>query len=295
MSAFRRFASEKGRAALFSARRVSPAGRALPDFIVIGAQKAGTSSMFSYLRQHPQVSRPMYKEIYYFDRHYSRGLSWYRCNFPARATLDKMSDRYGRRHVTFEATATYIFDANAPRRIAQDLETNRFVALLRNPIDRAISNYWHARRQGLETRALKPAMEAELEACDTAAAEPPRRGYLDRGIYHRAVARWLDHFPRESMLLIQSEKMFADPASVMARVFAFLDLEPFAGIDYAPLNTGDYVESDDEVRRLLGKYYAPHNEILSRMCGTQFDWSQLPGTDVAEPSFKGFREVAVRG
>jgi hypothetical protein len=230
--------------------------------------------MFSYLRQHPQVARPMYKEIYYFDRHYSRGLSWYRCNFPARAALDRLDDRHGRRHVTFEATATYIFDPNVPRRIAQDLETSRFVALLRNPVDRAISNYWHARRQGLESRDVKTAMEAEFEGGDAAAtARPPRRGYLDRGIYHKAVARWLEHFPRENMLLIQSEKMFADPAAIMARVFAFLGLEPFTGIDYAPLNTGGYDESDREVRRRLGSYYAPHNETLSRMCGTQFDWT----------------------
>src|SRR5215831_18496905 len=109
MSALRRFVAEKGRATIFSAHRFSPAERALPDFIVIGAQKSGTSSMFSYLRQHPQVARPMHKEIYYFDRHYSRGLSWYLCNFPARATLDRRADRDGRRHVTFEATATYIF------------------------------------------------------------------------------------------------------------------------------------------------------------------------------------------
>src|SRR5262245_31914907 len=122
MSALRHFAAEKSRAAIFSARRLSRAERALPDFIVIGAQKSGTSSLYSYLRQHPQVAPPVHKEIYYFDRHYSRGLSWYLCNFPTRAGLDRLSDRLGHRHVTFEATATYIFDANAPGRIAQDLE-----------------------------------------------------------------------------------------------------------------------------------------------------------------------------
>jgi hypothetical protein len=274
MSALRSLLSEKGRAALFAARRLSRKVRALPDFMVIGAQKSGTSSMFSYLRQHPQVVRPMYKEIYYFDRHYDRGLSWYGRNFPARSALDRLSDRGGRRYVTFEATATYIFDRNAPRRIAQDLETRKFVALLRNPVDRAISNYWHARRMGLEARGLMEAMEADLALVETHRTDRISQGpaYLRRGIYQEAVSRWLECFARENLLLIQSEAMFADPEATMARTFEFLGLEPIRNIDYAPLNVGDYDEGDADARSLLASFYAPHNAELTRLCGTAFDW-----------------------
>jgi hypothetical protein len=185
--------------------------------------------------------------------------------------------------VTFEATATYIFDTNAPRRISQDLDTRRFVALLRDPVDRAISNYWHARRLGRESRGLMEAMEADLarfmaeRAFDAGLGPPPSDfpvgpAYLRRGIYHEAVSRWLEYFPRENMLLLKSEAMFADPASTMDRVFDFLDLSPTAEIDYAPLNVGEYDGRDAEVRSLLRSFYAPHNEMLSRLCGSAFEW-----------------------
>jgi hypothetical protein len=137
---------------LFEVRRVAGVPRAMPNFIVIGAQKSGTSSMFAYLRQHPQIIRPIFKELYYFDRNYQRGLDWYGCNFPASSTIARRNDRHGRPHLTFEATATYIFDAQVPTRIAKDIETRKFIVLLRDPVDRAISAYWHARRMGRETR-----------------------------------------------------------------------------------------------------------------------------------------------
>jgi len=283
MSALRDFLSENGRKAIFEARRLSPLTRAMPDFIVIGAQKSGTSSMFFYLRQHQQVVRPMFKEIYYFDRNYARGLSWYGCNFPAQTTLDRLNDRRGHRHLTFEATATYIFDADVPRRIARDIKTRKFIALLRNPTDRAISAYWHARRLGLETRSLEAALADEMawhdaqQAVDAGrraepAGPPPYLAYLRRGIYHEAVANWQRSFPADNLLVIQSETMFADPAATMARVFRFLDLPPIEAMDFEPKNVGDYAESDPAARRFLNDFYRPHNDKLGALTGNSFTW-----------------------
>lgn len=257
--------------------------RAMPNFIVIGAQKSGTTSMFSYLRQHPQIVRPVFKELYYFDRQYHRGLAWYGCNFPARSTMERLDDRHGRAHLTFEATATYIFDAQVPPRIAKDIDTRKFVALLRNPVDRAISAYWHARRMGRETRRLDEALKVDTEwyekerAFEQGTGPQPsgaaaRPTYLRRGIYHEAVSVWRRHFLPEHLMVIQSEAMFADPRAVMARVFKFLDLPPTESIDLEPQNVGRYDDSDGEARRYLENFYRPHNEQLSQLCGTKFTW-----------------------
>ena len=283
MSALRDFLSENGRKAIFEARRLSPLARAMPDFIVIGAQKSGTSSMFFYLRQHRQVVRPMFKEIYYFDRNYVRGLSWYGCNFPAQSTLDRLNDRRGRRHLTFEATATYIFDADVPRRIARDIKTRKFIALLRNPTDRAISAYWHARRLGLETRSLEAALTDEMAwheaqraveqgGSSEPAGRPPYLAYLRRGIYHEAVANWQRCFPSDNLLVIQSEAMFADPAATGARAIPSLDLPPIGAMNFEPKNVGDYDESNPAARRLLDDFYRPHNEKLGALTGNSFTW-----------------------
>ena len=255
----------------------------MPHFMLIGAQKSGTSSMFAYLKQHPQVIRPMFKEPYYFDRHYHRGLSWYGCNFPTRASIDRLNDRHGRAHLTFEATATYVFDDRVPRRIASDIDTRKFIVLLRNPVDRAISAYWHGRRMGRETRSLTDALKRDLEwyEAEDAFAEgrgqrpdgvPPRPAYLRRGIYHRWIAQWQDAFSPSNLLVLQSERMFSDPRSVMRTVFEFLDLPQVEAIDFKPQNVGRYDEFDAEARRFLTEFYRPHTQHLNRISGTSFDW-----------------------
>jgi hypothetical protein len=283
MSAFVNFLYANSRRALFEARRLSHAPRAMPDFLLIGAQKSGTSSMFAYLKQHPQIVRPIFKELYYFDRHYHRGLHWYGCNFPTRSAIERRNDHHGRAHLTFEATATYIFDAQVPKRIAQDIETRKFIVLLRNPADRAISAYWHARRMGRETRSLDEALKIDLERFEAEKAfeegsgpepvgPPPRPTYLRRGIYHEAVSRWQHVFAPENLLVLQSETMFADPAAIMKRVFGFLGLPPGGQIDFEAQNVGRYNGSDADARRFLEDFYRPHNARLNAMTGNALSW-----------------------
>ena len=283
MWALRDYLYVKGHKALFELRRLRPVARAMPNFILIGAQKSGTSSMFSYLRQHPQIVRPIFKEPYFFDRHYHRGLDWYGCNFPARATIERRNDRLGRPHLTFEATATYVFDENVPARIARDLQTRKFILLLRNPVERAISAYWHARRMGIEVRTLAEAMESDMNryreeaggrypAQSAAGSAPRRASYLRRGIYHDAVSRWQSVFSPADLLVLQSETMFAEPAAAMAPVFTFLDIPQPDHIDYAPQNVGTYDERDASVREMLREFYRPHNEHLNSISRTQFNW-----------------------
>ncbi|HWC64416.1 MAG TPA: sulfotransferase domain-containing protein [Rhizomicrobium sp.] len=283
MSRLREFLSTKSRKFLFESRRLSPGPRAMPDFIVIGAQKSGTSSMFVYLMQHPQVVRPIFKEPYFFDRHYHRGLDWYGRNFPSRGAMDRLNDRHGRRHMTFEATATYVFDPDVPARIAADIPTRKFIALLRNPAERAISAYWHARRMGKEPRSLMEALDTDLKRYEQEKAfeagtgpkpqgEPPRPTYLRRGIYAESIARWQSVFSPADLLVLQSEAMFANPKSTMARVFAFLGLPHAEGIDYAAQNVGGYGGTDPEARRFLEDFYRPHNEWLNRISRTALSW-----------------------
>lgn len=276
----RDFLYAKASRALFELRRMQPVARALPNFIVIGAQKSGTSSMFSYLKQHPQVLRPIFKEPYFFDRHYHRGLRWYGSNFPAQRAVGRLNDRTGRPHLTFEATATYIFDEQVPGRIARDLKTRKFILLLRNPAERVISAYWHARRMGIESRSLTEVVETDMRRYQAEAAgikdagTPPtsRPNFLKRGIYHEAVARWQSVFSPDDLLVLQSETLFAEPARAMTQVFQFLDLPEPESIDFEPRNVGGYKERDAEVRKLLQDFYRPHNEKLNGITRTKLHW-----------------------
>jgi len=283
MSALREFLYVSSRKALFAARGMGSSRRALPNFMLIGAQKSGTSSMFAYLKQHPQIVPPVYKEPYFFDRHYDRGLAWYGCNFPALSTIQRKNDRTGKPHLTFEATATYVFDEKAPDRIASDVDTRKFILLLRNPVDRAISAYWHAKRMGRETRSLDDALDADLFHYEAECAfeegrgpQPPgpapKPAYVRRGIYRESVQRWHTIFGPDNLLVLQSEAMFADPGAVMAKVFAFLNLAPAASNNYEAQNVGGYRKTDENARARLAHFYRPHNEALNRLTGNGFTW-----------------------
>ena len=276
----RDFLYTNGTRALFEFRRLQPVTRAMPHFIVIGAQKSGTSSMFVYLKQHPQILLPIYKEPYFFDRHYHRGLHWYGSNFPSQRQINRLNDRHGRPHLTFEATATYIFDENVPSRIARDLKTRKFILLLRNPADRVISAYWHARRMGIESRSLAEAVESDLRLHhaettgqkDSNTPKTSRPSYVKRGIYHEAVSRWQSIFSPEEILVLQSETLFAEPAAVMTRVFHFLDIPNRSQINYEPQNVGGYQQRDAAARETLREFYRPYNEKLNNLTGSSFHW-----------------------
>jgi hypothetical protein len=282
MRPMRDFLYAKACRALFEFRRLQPVARAMPHFILIGAQKSGTSSVFSYLKQHPQILRPIFKEPYFFDRHYHRGLGWYGSNFPSQRTIDRRNDRLGRPHLTFEATATYIFDEKVPNRIARDLKTRKFILLLRNPVERVISAYWHAHRLGVESRSLAQVVDDDMRRYRSelagvtdnslSALALSRPSFLKRGIYHEAVARWQSVFSPQDLLVLQSESLFAEPAAAMTRIFDFLDIPQPGHIDYAPQNVGRYDDRDAQVRELLREFYRPHNQRLNSISRTQFDW-----------------------
>jgi hypothetical protein len=99
-----------------------------------------------------------------------------------------------------------------------------------------------------------------------------RPTYLARGIYHHAVARWQRIFSTESLHVIQSEAMFADPAKAVADTLDFLGLPPIGAIDLSPQNVGDYDGSDAEERKFLKEFYRPHNLKLARLTGKSLTW-----------------------
>ena len=103
--------------------------RRLPDFLIIGAQKCGTSSMFAYLNQHPQMKLPDVKEIHFFDLNYSNGLDWYTSHFPPASLSHRM--------VTGEASPYYLFHPHVPERVRLHCPDVKLVVMLRNPVDRA--------------------------------------------------------------------------------------------------------------------------------------------------------------
>ncbi len=195
----------------------------LPD---IGAQKCGTSSLFSYLSQHPQLHPSFKKEVHYFDGgaravldNYRKGDAWYRSHFPLVRQLTAESR-------TFEATPRYLYDPLAAGRIRDLIPNAKLIAILRNPTERAISHYFHALRSGRETLPIQDALLCEWpeSGSDNCQSDTNvlRGRYKTAGLYAQQIAAFFSRFPRQQLLVLKSEDLFARPLPVLREIFQFV-------------------------------------------------------------------------
>ena len=259
-----------------------------PHFILLGAQKAGTTSFFAALARHPGIQHPRKKEFHFFNRKYLRTLLWYRKSFPT-------SRQLGRGRLTGEGSPSYLCHPHVPRRLHKALPGVKLIALLRDPVDRAVSQYFHERAKGRESLPM-----AEAFAAEDARLEPELRrmlrqpwydspvyryfSYQRRGLYAEQLTRFLQYFPREQLHVVRSEDFFDRPREILARAHEFLGLPADAIATEGPwLNRGGYEteEVPEEIREQLARYYHPHNLALYRLLGVQWDWREPAGAGQA--------------
>ena len=248
-----------------------------PVLVIVGAQKGGTTSLFHYLQQHPQLAGSYTKEVHYFDGGldpafdtYAAGLPWYRSHFP------RVDGR-----LAFEASPLYLFNPLAPARIARDLPGVKLVALLRNPTERAISHYFHERLRGREPLPIAEALRAEegrlapvVAAGDYKHHDYMHYSYKARGRYLEQLRRYEERFAPEQLLVETSERLFEDPADVVRRVLEFAGVDAdFRPADLAPQHVaGNRTKVDASVYEELDEHFAPHNRRLADHLGRSLPW-----------------------
>jgi hypothetical protein len=265
-------------------RHLTAPARVLPQFVVIGAQKGGTSSLYNYLTAHPAVVRAATKEIHYFDLNYHLGENWYRGHFPTRRRIARIGHRLGVHALTGEASPYYLFHPRVPGRVKALLPDARFIVVLRDPIERAVSHHNHEVIDGYETLDLVAAIDAEprrlagevkrLATSDrhNASFSHQHQSYLSRGQYAEQLERWFALFPRERFLIIESRELFDNPAAVTARAFEFLGLPPCDSLSYDIAGARPHANLDPELRRRLTEHFAPHNQRLDELLGARLGW-----------------------
>lgn len=254
--------------------------RALPGALIIGPRRTGTTALYRTLRNHSMVYGAGRKEIKYFDCNYGRGLDWYQSFFPYQW---KLSLRNG---IAIEASPYYIYHPLAAERIKKDFPEIKVIALLRNPIDRAYSNYHMNFDLGVESLpTFEQAIEAEAERLDGEVekiiADPDHSlfnhmhlSYLNQGIYADQLERWFSIFPREQVLVVQSERFYKMMPEVYAEVLDFLRLPPQPLKFKKNPNPGKYTPMLAETRQKLVEYFRPHNQRLYDLIGETYDWDK---------------------
>ncbi len=252
--------------------------RVLPDFLIIGAKKCGTTALYSYLTQHPLVAPAFKKEIYYFNAYIGRGRLWYRSFFP---TVFEKRSRKGL--LTGEATPDYLFHPHTPQRVHDAVPHARLIAILRNPVDRAYSFYNHNLRAGLERLSFEEAIGAEerrltgerekIDAdTDHFSFAFMHHSYLLRGLYAEQIEAWTAKFDESQLLVLATEDLYEQPEATLRRTFDFLGLEYSAPAAFKKLNAVPYPDMEPATRARLKEYFEPHNRRLAKLLGRDFSW-----------------------
>ena len=244
--------------------------RMAPTFLVIGAQRSGTTSLYRYLSMHSHILPALRKEVHYFDFQYRKRRAWYLAHFPASHEWAG-----GRRKVSGEASPYYMVHPLAPERVKAFDPDMKLIAVLRNPVERAWSHYHHEVRRRVERLSFEEAIDVEeerLSDADRALREKPHHysyphhhfSYLDRGRYAHYLEAWLSHFPRKNLLVLKSEALFANPNSVVNTVFEFL------GLPSHPLSVGTAPPSsrramNPALRERLERHFAADQKRLKAL------------------------------
>lgn len=245
-----------------------------PNFLIIGAAKCGTTSLYDYITQHSQVSPALTKELHFFDQNFNNGLDWYLSQF--------LPVPHNQNLITGESTPEYLV-SNLQDQVYKYFPQVKLIIILRNPVHRAISHYYHAVRAGGEKRSLENAINSEIEKLrsltNTQNVFQYYNGwnsYLWFGLYFYFIEKWMSVFPQNNFLILKSEELFKNQILTMKQVFNFLELDEnlSSQSEYKALNAGIYNKKNNEteVYRALAYFFEPYNQKLEDYLGIKFDW-----------------------
>lgn len=258
--------------------------RVWPSFVIIGGQRCGTTSLYRYLAQHPQVAPVILdKGAHYFSTHHDRGLAWYRGHFVTDAYRRYLERRLDRPVITGEASPYYLYHPLAPGRMHELLPDVKLIVMLRDPVKRAFSSHRHMIERGLDTLSFEEAIEAEPARLagerERLMSDPSyysfdhqHHAYLTRGLYADHLAVWRALYDPERMLVVQSEAFFRSTDEEYRRVTRFLGLDDHSLSRYEAHNPTQKTRLQPETRERLVEYFREPNERLYEMLGRRFDW-----------------------
>ncbi|CAL1296568.1 unnamed protein product [Larinioides sclopetarius] len=257
--------------------------RRLPGAIIIGVKKGGTRALLEMLRLHPDVVAPG-PEIHFFDRHYDKGLQWYRSQMPLSYDIQ----------LTMEKTPSYLVTPGAPQRVANMSKDVLLLLVVRDPVTRALSDYTQASSKrpqdtrSFEDMAFRNASTGLVDADWTA---------IRIGQYAKHLERWMRYFPLSQILVVSGEKLVEDPVQELQVVQKFLGLRPLIGAQHFFFNQSKGFPClrktpQSTVPHCLGKtkgrshpsvapaalqrlrdFFRPFNQKFYRMVGRDFGWS----------------------
>jgi len=245
----------------------------LPDYLVVGECKCGTSFAYYHLIQHPQILETLgngiddylgTKELRFFDRYYSKGLDWYKSRFPD----TKENEIVG------EGASVYFGRMISLYRIKKDLPHVKIIVLLRNPVDRLYSHFCHMQKWIPGWKNKYDSFENFINS-----AREEDNYIIEKGIYISALSRWMDMF-KEQLAIIKSEEFFEQSQKTCDSIFEHLEIEPFKLKNFKKMNSSTTSHIKQETREMLLDFYKPYNKQLCDLLGCETIWENQEENNV---------------
>jgi hypothetical protein len=230
--------------------------RLLPNFLIIGVAKGGTTTLFEVLNELPGVQLSRRKEPHFFSQHYEKGINYYRSFFPFK----------GKVQTTGEASTSYFSNHLVPQRVAQTLTDPKLILLLRDPVKRAYSHYQMLRKSHDVGLSFSDLMDQELRQLTQ--GQPSQYGLIEKGCYGEALERWLTHFDASSIMIIKSDSFSENPLETLEKVCQFLGVRHPSNVDFSPRNVRDYEPLSEDV-------YQKYSEVFDADKAKLYDLSGI--------------------
>ena len=253
---------------------ITASSRVLPNFIIIGTVRSGSTSLYYNICEHPSILSADYDEIGFFDSNYQLGINWYRSMFPTQKKMAELKEKTGFA-ITGEDTPFYFWKKEAAKRILEDLPDVKIIAIFRNPIDRAYSNYNLGVRANTENLTFEDAIDEEMKFLSKHSFRETidrRRSYLTKGIYDEQIRPWFEVFTKEQVHILSTDNMEKDPKNVLQKIFRFLEIPDYDIQNPQRKKKAEYEKMSPEIRKKLLEFYRPHNEKFFHTIGKKFEW-----------------------
>jgi hypothetical protein len=258
---------------------ITATSRVLPNFLIIGGVRCGTTSLYYDICQHPSVETAAYDEIGFFDDNYHLGQDWYRSLFPTKRKMENIKQVTGY-SITGEDTPFYIWNSDVVKRIADMLPNIKLIAILRNPIDRAYSNYHLGIREGIEKRSFSDVVKNEIDFINMRKQEnieltnnDYKKSYLAKGIYVEQLKKWYKIFRKEQLCVISTEDFSDNPNQTLKKIFNFLKIPDYSIKEFEEKKKSEYSEMNNSTRVEIEKFFEVYNEQLYQLIGQKFNWN----------------------
>jgi len=236
-----------------------------PSFAIVGTKKSGTTSLYEYIIQSSYVVPAAYKEIDYWSWRFGRGQDWFLAHFPKVSAMSSM--------IMGDASPTYFQHSLAPQRMYKFSKEFKAIIVLRNPINRAISQYFHDKKSGISPLPLEATLINDLQAVKKGEYNPEMMNNLiASSLYVDHVKRWLEVLSPDNVLVLIAEDFYCQPEAVLQRVFHFLGIPSIKNLDLTPHNVGNYQYQSQGLEEDLLNFFEPSIRELEELCNFKTSW-----------------------